>query len=504
VAGNLFADPANATNDDVETISSLIDGKINVPLTTYFTLGSHPLPDKVAFKVDENAGELCSNLFFLGKRATTKTSDGVRIVSLGGVLDEHLKGPTNDVHSVTYSEDDAKTLKGATTADILVTSEWPEQIRKGSKVEGVPGKGTWYRQIVADLCAALKPRYHFTVSRNLFYEREPFFHPQENEAESGIFRITRFISLAAFGNSDKQKWIYAFSVDPNAPPAITVPPGITTSPLSVSRKRAPAPAQSNLHFSSEAYSESRPRKRHKGSKRGAPPGPAECFFCLSNPNVATHLITSIGNDAYMTTAKGPLTTSTTFSNLEFPAHLLIIPLVHSPTLAAIEDSESKMAALKEMRLYRMALNNMLKSKDKSLASVTWSISRSGGVHYHWQWLPVSSTLVTKGLVDAAFKVEAENQKYPAFEMAETGDEEAEDEFRVTTWVPETGKEVVLSLPLDSSYRFDLQFGRRVLAKLLEVGGRADWRDCGQDMEDEEKDVMNFKNAFKEFDFSLEE
>jgi hypothetical protein len=44
----------------------------------------------------------------------------------------------------------------------------------------------------------------------------------------------------------------------------------------------------------------------------------------------------------------------------------------------------------------------------------------------------------------------------------------------------------------------------VIAKLLQLEGRAHWQDCGQTQEEEEKDVSRFKEAFKEFDFTLDE
>lgn len=136
-------------------------------------------------------------------------------------------------------------------------------------------------------------------------------------------------------------------------------------------------------------------------------------------------------------------------------------------------------------------------------------------------------LVAKGLVEAAFKVEAENEKYPLFQKKDIGDGAAEngDYFRVWIWRPRRtdpeksteihgddssegtgvkGGETSLILPLSASFRFDLQFGRRVMAKLLRLENRANWRDCGQSEAEEMTDAEAFKKAFKEFDFSLEE
>jgi hypothetical protein len=511
IAGDLFADPQTATEQDQADVAALINGTIDVPLPTYFALGAHALPEPVIEKLEANTGELCNNLYFLGKRTTIKTSEGIRIVALGGSLDPSIAvGISKDKYPPFYNEDDARALKGAHSADILITSQWPADIKVGSRIGfDAGGEEPSEQPCIAELCSALKPRYHFSLTPNAFFEREPFFH-QEKDADA--YSITRFISLAAFNNSRKAKWIYAFSIDPTAAPPVTVPAGVTASPLAFRGKKRPLPDQEqSFRFDTGAASHGRKsRKRQKGP----PPGPAQCFFCLSNPNLATHLITSIGTDAYLTTAKGPLTTANTFPELGFPCHILIIPLVHAATLAFIPDAEARKSTYAEMQRYRKALQQMLLEKASSkLGAVTWEVSRGGGVHAHWQFLPIQADMLRRGLVETAFKVEAENEKYPALHKKDVGDgaEEDSDFFRVILWQPpaegddnDKGRETTWILPLDESFRFNLQFGRRVLAKLLGLDQRYQWQDCGQTHEAEVGDVEAFKNTFKAYDFSLEE
>ena len=140
-------------------------------------------------------------------------------------------------------------------------------------------------------------------------------------------------------------------------------------------------------------------------------------------------------------------------------------------------------------------------------------------------------------MEAAFKVEAENEKYPvSFRVKDVGDGTGEkgDFFRVWIWVPgeedvvdgrsppaggsggthgedegeegeeKRGKQKCLVMPLNAEFRFDLQFGRRVMAKLLGLESRMNWRDCAQTDEEETKDADAFKEAFKGFDWALEE
>jgi len=529
ILGDLFASGAEPSMEDDQTLTSLLNGDIKIPCPTYFTLGKHPLPQQIVDKLETSDDEICPNLYFLGKHSTTKTSEGLRIVSLGGLLDSEITaGLSKDKLLPFHTEGDAKALHGANTADILVTSNWPTSIRSQSSIKLPEGaEEPLAEECVADLCSTLKPRYHFSTSDSLFYEREPFFH-LDNENQPDSSSVTRFISLAAHNNPSKQKWLYAFSIDPNAAPLTTMPPGTTITPLGSSRKRQRQPdnEQSYSRFSHQHGDHYRPKKR----LRQPPPGPQQCFFCLSNPNLATHLITSIGNDAYLTTAKGPLSTSSTYPALNIPAHILIIPLSHSPTLTSISPAETKISTYKEMHKYRQSLQSLLNSSSKgALGAVTWEVSRAQGIHTHWQFLPVPADLIKKGLVEAAFKVEAENEKYPKkFQTKEIGDGTIEqgDFFRVWLWRAEgdkgnedddgdsdddeddddkmKGTEKSLVLPLSAEFRFDLQFGRRVMAKLLGLEGRMNWRDCLQSDADEKKDAEGFKAAFKAFDFSLGE
>lgn len=165
---------------------------------------------------------------------------------------------------------------------------------------------------------------------------------------------------------------------------------------------------------------------------------------------------------------------------------------------------------KEMTRFKEAMQAMVASQSKyKLGAVTWEISRQSGIHIHWQFMPAPLDLIRKGLVEAGFKVEAENQKYPLFQETDLGPamNESSDFFRVWIWSDDgdsgiQSKELVMRL--DDSFRFDLQFGRRVMAKLLGLEARLSWRDVVQPTPDEVEDVDKFKETFKPWNFSLEE
>jgi hypothetical protein len=407
---------------------------------------------------------------------------------------------------------DAKALHGAHTADILLTTTWPKSIRTGSKIP-IPDDSTEPvgGDHIADLCAALKPRYHFSPSAEFFYEREPFFHAPSPDAPE-FKPVTRFISLAPHGNPKKQKALYAFTLQSTIDPTAPLPVGTTASPFVArpnEKKRSALEPEPYSRYGGGSNDYKRGRGRR--GQRQPPPRPEECFFCLSNPNLATHLISSIGEEAYLTIAKGPLTTATINAALgvNFPAHALIIPLTHSPTLASIPEEDSKQKTFSEMNQFKDSLHKMIaKLSGNKLGAITYEISKGNGVHTHWQFIPVPVEQIQKGLVEAAFRVEAENLQYPAFEVRDPGIGQNDgDFFRVWIWTPPTdeapeGSTTCLTMPFDWKVRFSLQFGRTVLAKLLGLEKRIQWRDCAQTEDEEKKDIDAFKDAFKEFDFTL--
>ncbi|KAG7112723.1 CWF19-like protein like [Verticillium longisporum] len=434
ISGNLFAE------SDDEAAASLLNGEIAVPLPTYFTVGTSALPAAIVAKIEANE-EICENLHFLGKRSVTKTTDGVRIVALGGNLDpEILGGTSKEQHLPFHTRHDAKTLKGAGQADILLTT---------ALIAGT--------QEVADLCDALRPRYHFTASpAEFFYEREPFFHmPKEGSEERPV---TRFISMAPYGNAAKAKAMYAFTLSLGST-SLDQPAGTTASPFA-----ARAPKRKPLDDAPYSrFADSHDGKRHRGKRgrnRSPPPGPERCFFCLSNPNLSLHMVATIGEDSYLATAKGPLAEPTTFTEhgINFPGHIIITPMAHTPTIASTT-AESYSAAdaqrtLDEMTRFRESLQAMVAAKSgHKLGAITWEISRGRNIHSHWQFHP--------------------------------------------------GTCLVMPLPDGpDAPRFDLQYPRRVVAKLLGLEDRFVWQDCAQTEDEEMADVDAFREAFREWDFTL--
>jgi len=512
ITGDLFG-----TDDDDADLTALLNGEIKIPLPTYFTVATRPLPPRIVEKIEADQ-DICENLYFLGKRSITKTSDGIRLVTLGGMFDDKVVvGLSTESHLPFHTPQDATSLRGAQTADILLTTIWPRGITRGSKValgdKKAPGPSS---REVAELCGALKPRYHLTPSPDTyFWMREPFAHPQKDESEKP--QLTRFISMAPFGNAAKEKSLYAFSLPPKDT-NVNVPIDATPSPFEFRDNMAQKRSQGGYSRFEEDQSHRRPKHRRQ---RSPPPGPDRCYFCLSSSTFTTHMVCAIGDESFLATAKGPLPKSNTYEKegVNFPGHIIIAPLAHEPTITSMgpmSDPDSvSVKTYKEMTRFRETLQAMVaKASDFRLGGVTWEISRRTGIHVHWQFLATPADLIKSGLVEEAFKVEAQNFSYSSFQEVELPlEKQAEfgDYFRVWLWADDgedkiKGKSLVM--PLEPDQRFNLQFGRNVMTKLLEdklldrgLVGRAVWQNCAQSQEEEEKDVEVFKDLFKEWDFT---
>lgn len=514
VVGNLFGP------DDDDSVTDLLSGNIEVPLPTYFTVGTHALPARIVDKIVKEE-EICPNLHYLNKRGVTKITEGVRIVTLGGILDPQIVGgQSKEQHLPFHTPDDAKALRGANSADILLTAMWPSMVWNRSKVAlPLDTSSAVTSDSVAELAATLKPRYHFCPSPSaFFYEREPFFHPPKDGSTEQELEVTRFISMAPFGNSEKAKAMYAFSLTPTSG---ALPQGSTVSPfltLADPSKKRPAASDEGFSRFGNSGDNHRPNRFRKGGKgQRLPPRPEDCWLCLASDNVATHMISSIGDDTYLATARGPLPTPTTFaqSGLEHPSHMLIAPQEHASSVSrAVMGQDVADRSFAEMSRFRESLQAMVSTKSKhQLGAVTWEINKIAGIHAHWQFMPIPADMVKKGLVEAAFRVEAENLRLPSLVVKDFGisDEVPGDYIRIWIWCEDEGEggddggriiSKCLLMRFDETVRFDLQYPRKVMAKLMGLESRMFWQDWKQTEEEETQDTTKFRELYQPWDFTL--
>lgn len=531
IVGNLFA----AEESDGQ-VQALLNDRIPIPLPTYFTVGDITLPTAVQQKV-EDVNEVCSNLFYLGRKGTLTTTEGIKICFLGGkeVQNERSLTQSIDKYSPLLLENEARSLQGAHTAHILLTNQWPSKIQSGSNVALPETAGAETQSTaVANLCATLKPRYHFTPCSSTSWRREPFVWPM-NYSEDAETQVTRFEALGDVSRKSSD-WISAFAIDVTKPAttegAQRAAPFTTVSPRG-KRKRD----VENTRFDNSSGYHS--QKKRRGPRHSYDPN--DCFMCLGKPQFAAEMVISIGEESFVTSLRGPLPIESTFPQLKSTGNLMIIPMYH----AADESAHGRRARSEieseftEMTKYRHALQHMLLARARGdLAAVCWEVNRTGIRHFHWQWIACPQDMVGKGLVEAAFKVAAEKNDYEQFHPCAPDkllDNRQSDYFRVWIWstkslptnghstngstaieeadaiaasaeqtstVPSGSSEMSMYFELPTDQRFNIQFGRTVMSGLLKLEQRADWRSVPMEEGDEGRDAEAWKEDFGEFDFAM--
>lgn len=418
----------NITDEDKNDIQEAVNDRI---------------PLNLPFYVQGNIGisESATNLHFLTK--TCLTREGFKIA-----------------HSESLDTNEA--------VDILISDKWPENIEhltNGAAIipdyQSIPKDSR-----TGDIAQGSTPRYHFTSRSNTFWERPPYRNHDR--------RITRFISLAGYGES--KKWFYAFKLGNETP---DTPSDATDSPYEIKRK-----------LEKDAHDE-RPRKQQRERKeRGPKVRPDACFFCLSNPNVDKDLIVSIAEESYLALDKGPLSSPEINARLGFNGHVLIIPIGHIPTLNFLPKEARNVISL-ERKKYRVGLQRLF--KDHGLETVSFEISRSKGIHLQTQVIPVLQKhldsieksiykeVAMMGLQVETRHVHMDEGDYVRFEL----------------------NDLVFKVSLESYRgRFDFQMCRRAIALGMDEPDQIDWKFCVRSPQEEAKDGLLFKKEFEQYDFSM--
>jgi len=174
-------------------------------------------------------------------------------------------------------------------------------------------------------------------------------------------------------------------------------------------------------------------------------------------------------------------------------HVLIVPIAHVATLNSIP-GELRGSVIAECNRYQAALRTLYAKYGAT--AVFFEVGRvsSKGGHAHIQAIPVPIPL--ENGVESAFRDEGRLHGIE-FEVEDAGapsDEGGEGYFRVE--LP-SGRRLVHQMR--RGLPFSVQFGRKVLASLLKVEERIDWRNCLQSEAADRTDVQAFKTAFAPFD-----
>ncbi|KAG4942472.1 hypothetical protein JHK84_046572 [Glycine max] len=222
----------------------------------------------------------------------------------------------------------------------------------------------------------------------------------------------------------------------------------------------------------------------------------ECWFCLSSPNVESHLIISIGENYYLALAKGPLVED----------HVLIIPVEHMPsTLSMPPESEI------ELSRFQNSLRSYCKSQEKEFIFFEWVSIR--GTHANLQAIPIPSSKAI--MVEKVFNLAA--QKLGFEFVAKKFDSISDGRKFLKTQIDGDSSLFYAQIPggtillhhVEEKEKFPAQFGReieltlvnmnQVLAGLLNMADNADWRNRKHSKDEEKEIVEDFKSRFQEYD-----
>lgn len=454
-----------------------------------------------------------------------------------------------------------KSQSQSSPIDLLLTHSLPQHLTLNSKRSPKdPKASSWGCEPISEILKHAKPRYHFSGgSVDEFWEREPWVWDSEGNGQEAL-RVTRFVNLAEFGNQEKERWFYAFNLTSSNQTTMIKPTDATPSPYTLppsrgnqkrnvqddefdsgpnfrfaetevtKRARTNLPPQSYVckicdkagHWIQECPSKTELSKnpqdgyvcricntpghriqqcpmkesQPKGTQRPKEIGPATCWFCLSNPQVTKHLIVSIGSETYVSLPKGQLPDPRSGSPVPGGGHVLIVPIAHYPSLLGLP-KELSTPITSEIEAYQSSLSKLYANFNASMVSfevakVSGTGARQG--HGHVQVCPIPNELVEK--IEPAF-VEEGKKVGIEFEQEDGKGEGVGEEVSYFRVGLPSGKKMVHFIRPDQ--RFNMQFGRFVLAKVLGEDERWDWKSCVGTEEDERWECKEFQKVFKGFE-----
>ncbi|CAN6457093.1 unnamed protein product [Victoria cruziana] len=531
--------------DDPELLDEFMDfveGRREVPIPTYF-IGDYGVgaakiltaatrdPANLGFKTD--GVKVCTNLYWL---------KGSGRFVLHNLFIAYLSGRCSSTGQPTgvYGEDDIDALRALAeepgVTDLFLTNEWPRGIcnradTSSASPDVLSSSGT--DAVVSELVAEIKPRYHVAGTKGVFYAREPY-------SNNAAVHVTRFLGLAAVGNTSKQKFIHAISPTPACKMSDaeirTVPPNTTLSPYTVTEPHVKEVEKLTDDAQNWRYDVSRKRRRSdaedgkrvcfnfvstgscsRGEKcdfhhdvearerffkgacfdfivRGKCGRGQECKFRHSSSDEdqrhgdRADTGAKVGDAFYCALAKGPLVQD----------HVLLIPIEHvHNTLSVYEDAEI------ELLKFKSAIKDYFQSQGMALIVYEFMSNPGRTAHANLQVIPLplsKASEVRQHFISAAKNLGFEFSVYKPTTAVDARQElRSQVEGSLGFFYVELAEGSILSHSIGDNERFPVQFGREVLAGVLNRKDRADWRNCKLNKEEEIQMAEDFKKGFEEFD-----
>lgn len=249
-----------------ESYQEYLHENINLPIPVYIFDHGNFLKNKV----------LPTNIYLLASVGAIIFQDLViaSYITNGDILyPEEYQKLLNSIKEIRY--------------DILITSEWPQgftnllpisELHQLSEVGYVASNTAGSGQIIAELAATLRPRYHISSSLEnpIFYQRLPYaqLSTPYSSAFPSIPWFTRFIGLASVSSSKEKhlKWIHALALDPISAPNTTH----VSLVADLAQPHTPCPYA--MLDTSAARSDEPPPKKIKNDLSNSTQNPGSFFF----------------------------------------------------------------------------------------------------------------------------------------------------------------------------------------------------------------------------------
>lgn len=211
----------------------------------------------------------------------------------------------------------------------------------------------------------------------------------------------------------------------------------------------------------------------------------DCWFCLASPACEKHLIVGVFDTCYAAQPKGPC----------HPGHVLLVPVQHDSSGALTNPTVAQEMEELKRRLQKHALEVY----DSDLFIFERAMQTKGGYHTHVQCIPVPKGAGPK--IRATMLAQASQQN---IELRETS-----SDVPMHSIVGDNGyffAEILSQRPAErylysasAGTRVPLQFGREVLAAVLEKPGLAHWKSCVLDEEKEASVAAAFRESFAKYE-----
>ncbi|CAG0916211.1 unnamed protein product [Notodromas monacha] len=462
-----------------------------------FPLSTYVLSPSEEFNSGSSGEEICANLINLGSMGVYKTGGGLKIAYCGRVANE------SEVKAFIGS-----VLETERGIDILLTCHWPENVMEFASDPDKMNRldSQLCSRVVSCVARALKPRYHFAALQNIFFERLPYRnHRILAETETNV---SRFFGLATCASSEK--WLYAFNIVPMIscdPKTLRVQPlDVTENPflnekyswgnLAMRESKAEVSKQYFYDFGGRDGSSINRKGRKSDNKRlndsdSSTPVKRHvqtpCWFCLSSPEVAKHLVITVGENIYLALAKGGLV----------PGHVIILPIEHFRALYVRGENEN---LIEEVETMKVALLKYFASINMSCVFFERNY-KSNHSQLHAVPIPLDNKDANCEEIITRIQDSGVSNFKVLSKFADLKQIIGDGSFYLFIELPD-GRRVFGKLPpfergVDDSHILMLMNG--VLADILDVQDRLDWRKCTESVEEETEKRDRFVTAFAPFD-----